>query len=334
MKRLELVRARKDVNRKVKALQADIEQAELDLVRHYKPITDPLKEFLKPKLEVKDELEDVKDEDVEEEGENTNVETKTPKRYGRRSQPEDLSQFELPAEDVFERVPETESGAMDIERVPEEEELGAIDTAGHNISAEVYDEYLNQYTGLAREYIKDMLEDSRSQRHDHKYGVRLDRTLEKFTIGNGQLHFPSDGRIILVVAKRKKKYKGTRGLFELLFKAVPMDVSQQDSRNYQEIIELTSAHKRNFDPKQQIEGNAGRKYLGVIKPMFFPMQGKGVMETLNLTNKRVEYIPYDNPNKLVDRLRVLLASQAAGHHGHDNEIIYLVAALRKAHYIE
>lgn len=332
MKRLELVKARKDVNRKVRALQSDIMDAELELERQYKPITGSLKGMLTPKKEIKEEPEEERE-----------VVKKERKSYGRRSVPEDLSQYDIseeefrskhrstPTEEIYESIAEEDDKSQLMEKTVEEEQSEIMEKTVKNASDKVLQEYLDQYTGLAKDYIANLLNDPRFQDHDRKYGVRWDPLLEKFHVGNGEIQFTDDGKIIIVGDKYKKKYQGTRGLFELLFKATPVNFGQQDERNYQEIVEQTSAHKRNYDPKQQIDGNAGRKYLGVIKPMFF--QGRG-METLQLTNKRVEYIPWNNPNKLVDRLRVLIASQQAGHGGHDNEIIYLIDELRNAHYIE
>lgn len=43
---------------------------------------------------------------------------------------------------------------------------------------------------------------------------------------------------------------------------------------------------------------------------------------------------WDDPNELVDRLRLLIASQSAGHTGHNNEIISIIEELREANIIE
>lgn len=128
-------------------------------------------------------------------------------------------------------------------------------------------DYLDQYAGLAREYIEKLLEDPKFQEHDRKYGVRYDPVSGKFSIGNGQIDFTDDEKILVFGAKYRKIYKGTRGLLELLFKSEPKRHTQQDERNYKEIVHLTSAHRRNYDPTQQIVGNSGRKYKGIIKPM-------------------------------------------------------------------
>ena len=41
-------------------------------------------------------------------------------------------------------------------------------------------------------------------------------------------------------------------------------------------------------------------------------------------NKNIDYIYWDDPNELVDRLRLILASQAAGNPSHNNEILSII----------
>lgn len=49
--------------------------------------------------------------------------------------------------------------------------------------------------------------------------------------------------------------------------------------------------------------------------------------------KGINYTYWDDPNELVERLRLLTASQTAGHTGHDNEIISIIEELREADII-
>ena len=46
-----------------------------------------------------------------------------------------------------------------------------------------------------------------------------------------------------------------------------------------------------------------------------------------------DYDKWDDPNELVDRLRVLVAERNAGFIGHDNEIQVIIEELRKAEII-
>lgn len=49
---------------------------------------------------------------------------------------------------------------------------------------------------------------------------------------------------------------------------------------------------------------------------------------------RTEFVHWDNVNELVSRLKLLIASQTAGHSGHHNEIISIVEELREADIIQ
>ena len=54
---------------------------------------------------------------------------------------------------------------------------------------------------------------------------------------------------------------------------------------------------------------------------------------MKLLNKDLDYAFYDNPNELVDRLRLLVASTMAGNDGHHNEIMSIIEELREAKLI-
>lgn len=65
--------------------------------------------------------------------------------------------------------------------------------------------------------------------------------------------------------------------------------------------------------------------------------GAGILPTnwmrYHKNNKNNSYTHWDDPNELVDRLRLLVASKSAGHSGHTNEILSIVEELREAHII-
>lgn len=68
------------------------------------------------------------------------------------------------------------------------------------------------------------------------------------------------------------------------------------------------------------------------------MQGTGLKkpQTMYKTFDKFgafNYTYWDNPNELVNRLRLLVASQAAGHTGHNNEVISIIEELREAKFI-
>jgi hypothetical protein len=57
--------------------------------------------------------------------------------------------------------------------------------------------------------------------------------------------------------------------------------------------------------------------------------GQGMMMSTN--RPLIEY--WADPNELVDRLKLMIASRDAGHSGHDNEILSIIEELREARII-
>lgn len=51
-------------------------------------------------------------------------------------------------------------------------------------------------------------------------------------------------------------------------------------------------------------------------------------------NKKINYTYWDNPNELVDRLRLLVSSKSAGHTSHNNAIISIIEELQEANIIK
>lgn len=137
-------------------------------------------------------------------------------------------------------------------------------------------------------------------------------------------------------------YSLTQGLNDLLFKKVPdlELVTEDDKRLYKTLLLKTNAHRRDFDPNKPIKSNKGMKYLYVIKPLFKLTKQRSVSEELYVSGeglpsmkkvkRDISYVYWDDPNELVERLKLLLASRDAGNTGLDNEIISIIEELREA----
>lgn len=54
---------------------------------------------------------------------------------------------------------------------------------------------------------------------------------------------------------------------------------------------------------------------------------------INQPQGNTDYIYWDDPNELVERLCLLLASQSAGNPSHNNEILSIMEELREAEII-
>jgi len=62
-----------------------------------------------------------------------------------------------------------------------------------------------------------------------------------------------------------------------------------------------------------IMDNKGYKYKSIIVPLLSGKRvGKGIPRIMTLKDK-IDYVHWDDPNELVDRLRLLEASRHAGH---------------------
>jgi len=76
--------------------------------------------------------------------------------------------------------------------------------------------------------------------------------------------------------------------------------------------------------------NKGHKYKNIIASLLSGKRiGKSIPHTVTLNDNKIDYVYWDNPNELVDRLRLLEASRQAGHNTHDNEILSLIEELRE-----
>lgn len=153
-----------------------------------------------------------------------------------------------------------------------------------------------------------------------------------------------------MITVKNKNYELTGGLKELLLRNRPnlKLVTEEDKTKYKEILSNTNAHKRDFDPAGQLKGDKGLKYCTIIKPLFsqvtdenneFTQQlpqlkiGQGLPE-LKRYKSNTDYIYWDDPNELIERLKLLIASKSAGNSNHDNEIISIIEELKEAGIIK
>lgn len=178
---------------------------------------------------------------------------------------------------------------------------------------------------------------------DKFYGLRP--TTTALILGRDNVQVKKDGTK-RVFSVKGKSFDATPGLTDLLLNSDPKNYSQSDLADYKKMLELTSAHKTNFLPEGQIHRNErSSKYQNLIKYLFPTEEetekvGSGAMKKLQTVYKTVNkngkfnYTYWDDPNELIDRLRLLVSSQQAGHTGHNNEIISIIEELREAKVIK
>lgn len=110
-------------------------------------------------------------------------------------------------------------------------------------------------------------------------------------------------------------------------------IHPDDVKNYQNIIRDSNAHKKYFKSTEDIRiddsYNKKLKYLGDV------VQGSGILPKYMIAKRKShsEYTYWDDPNELVDRLRLLIAERRAGNNNHDNEIQSILEELREAEII-
>jgi|UniRef100_V5I8K9 hypothetical protein len=346
----QLVKTRKSVREKYQSLKSDIAQSQSQLEKGYKPITEPLQKLLstiKTDLQLKQEPTNVKTESP----------TSTPKRESLNIYSKYLP-MNIPSflEDTYQNEPESvadEQNSDDlIKQEVERSRLFLQDLS----NTRAYNDYLEAYDPLPRQYI-DLSVRGDETDNDRQYGVKHDLETEKFKIGN--LNLEIIGKDLLI---GNVKYIGTPGLYELLFKKEPTGYKQTDLDNYIDILTKSNAYRRHYSSDEQIQGSQSEKYRTIIKPVLVK---KGILKTgsiqttfskpppptrplrktqsfkhytkgglLNLSNRKVDYVYFDDPNELIDRLRLLIASEAAGNDKHNNEIISIIEELREAKIIK
>ena len=115
-------------------------------------------------------------------------------------------------------------------------------------------------------------------------------------------------------------------MVELLFKKTPKEaeITKEDKKIYKDIVLNAHAHKKNFKADCSIRSDStGKLQIFVLNNS----SGHGYMIT---NSNPVEYVHWDDPNELVDRLRLL---EAAGNNNHNNEIMPIIEELREAEII-
>lgn len=118
-------------------------------------------------------------------------------------------------------------------------------------------------------------------------------------------------------------FKNTDGLRELILKHKPRTelFDSVDLASYKQLLTLSN---------KKIKKNNSIKYQTIIKPI--TASGSGLLRT-TCSGSQVDYRWWDNPNELVDRLKLLNASTSAGNNSHQNEIIAILEELREARII-
>lgn len=159
------------------------------------------------------------------------------------------------------------------------------------------DKYLEKLGNISSNYITKFIENN-TKELDDVYGIRYEG--KGFVIGDTIVSIKSD-----VLEVDDDSYLGTLGLFELLFMKDPnmTIVKENDMKTYKKILDQTNAHKRRYSSSDHVnEMKHNPKYRKVISKLYPP-------PALPKFLKKKTGSGEVNPNKIVDRLRLLLESK-------------------------
>ena len=152
---------------------------------------------------------------------------------------------------------------------------------------------------------------------DKKFGIRKEKG--HHYIGNKHIIIKNND---IIIPKTGEKLEGTRGLWELIMSKNPQNFTDMDYDNYKYLIITSNVLHRSDNPKNPYPKASGSfKWVYLLGPIWKnkkeKYQGQGVV-----------VIPSD-PNALLERLDLLLASQEAGHTGVRNELISICDELKR-----
>lgn len=352
----ELIKKRKHVKDKLKALKTEIIQSNLELKKAYKPISEPLEKLIE---NIKSEnLPKIKSE--KENGQDIIIDKNHPNKSSspKKKFPLSNSKQFLPTEITFLKDEFLNDSDLPSETFIDEHnsfESTRKDDIINETNLPGYESYLENFHPTVRYYIDKSIKDV-SDSFDHYHGIVHNIETDKFKIGDSELDFRDNNVIV-----HNLTYPATVGLLELLFLKHPQTYTTSDLDNYMDILKRTNAYRKNYDSNEQIHGTTSTKYLTIIKPY---LEQKGILKNsgpkytsrksflkpspprtraqtlfkkggnlMELSNNKIDYIFFDDPNELVNRLRLLIASQSAGHSGLKNEIMSIIEELRELNII-
>lgn len=327
----QIVEIQKNIRKKSRAIKLDRSEEDSALKKFYKPIIEPIlninntisktsKKNINTENEYKQEqqLEPVLDKDDENEEISYSTETELPV---------------TPDADEYETYDDFETSKQYFQTLIDKDERKKA---------------FDKYHPRLKFYIQDMIQNGFGE-YDTTYGVKYDSLNNNLKIGDSDITF--DGKNLKI---GDREFKGSRGLYELLFKKNPKDSTPKDRADYARILKMTHALHRNNDPEQQIIGTRSKKYLKIIKPLLKTSEKKNIStpksktlrskkeklgfgiydQSMYVDNKPYDYIYWDDVNELVDRLALLWASKRAGNVvAHNNEISSIEEELRELRYI-
>ena len=124
----------------------------------------------------------------------------------------------------------------------------------------------------------------------------------KFYIGNKEIEFDHDDIIV-----DGSRFKGTEGLWDLIVNRNPSHFEDDDYNDYVRLMKQTHAIHQDNDPNnKRPKSSTSKKWKEIIKPVWLALKGT--------TGNGL------NPEDLIDRFDLLMASKEAGNTGVTDEL--------------
>ena len=165
---------------------------------------------------------------------------------------------------------------------------------------------------IAEKYLKD-------PNRDTTFGIRNVEGL--YHIGNKQVTIVDNNILV-----GDEKFVGTTGLWELLMSEKPYDFDENDYYEYAKLLVKTNALHRGNNPNNPYPKASRSDKWNLIKNIW--VKREDIKKTKEYKGEGVVVIPSD-PNALLERLELLLASQEAGHTGVRNELVSICDELKR-----
>ena len=167
---------------------------------------------------------------------------------------------------------------------------------------------------IAKEYLE-------RSNTDETFGIRNEKGLSY--IGNKQVIIVNNNIVV-----DDRKFKGTRGLWELLMSKNPNTfyVDDDDYNEYSKLMVKTNALHKDYDPKNPYPRSSKSNKWNLIRYIW--VNREDIRKKEGYEGEGVVVIPSD-PNALLERLDLLLASQEAGHTGVRNELVSICDELKR-----
>ena len=158
--------------------------------------------------------------------------------------------------------------------------------------------------------------------NDEKFGIR--KVKSRYYIGNKRVTFEDDD---IIINETGERFIGTSGLWGLITSKNPdkdlIDWTKNDRNRYDRLMSITNALHKDYNQRKGPRSNKGPKWINILSTIWFNKEPKKGYE-----GSGVVVIPSD-PNALLERLDLLLASQEAGHTGVRNELVSICDELKR-----